>query len=243
MFCSTLLGLENQISIEDIMKVDAFFQQLRPEERAIITLSRMRNVWNFSEETMQTIIKFCLDTKILSSKYILVCDNCDLMIKQYEDISTIPFGEREYCYNCDTYVDISKHNLILTYEVSDLLYPFDERQHEMCTTRNATSVVYEEADKVANFSNNEINVYVNSQIYNNEGSEKKRNSNDQKKNRIKYSIVMITAILVCIGIFIVIQICEKEGNGIIESDILILGIETILTLIVSEIAKSKWPLS
>lgn len=142
--CYTCLSVLNNIIDENkIDKLRGYFLGLTPNNRDLITVSKIANALEINNETAVKVILKCEDENILRRHFGIRCPNCGMLIKEIPKPSLEGISINE-CYSCDEEINISKNDIVILFKLIQIEIPFDCGQQRGNNIEDKTSIVAKE---------------------------------------------------------------------------------------------------
>lgn len=135
--------LDNIVEKEVISKLKNYFVSLTPNNRDLITVSKIANVLNVTNEVAVQIILKCEDAGILQRHFGIRCPQCGMLIKELSapNLDGVYINE---CYSCDEEICITENDIVILFKLVTVEIPFDLGQQSGQSVRNKASIVAQE---------------------------------------------------------------------------------------------------
>lgn len=142
--CYSCLSMLNTIIDQDkIEKLKEYFIELTPNNRDLITVSKIANVLNIKNALAVQVILKCEEVGILRRKFGIRCPECGALIKELSSPSLANVFISE-CYCCDSEISIDEDDIVILFELIKIERPFDYGQQKGSVLHNETSIVAQE---------------------------------------------------------------------------------------------------
>lgn len=142
--CYSCLSILNEIlSDEKIKKLKEYFIGLTPNNRDLITVSKIADALEVSNKTAVSIILKCEENGILQRHFGIRCPNCGMLIKEIPDASIEHVSINE-CYSCDEEICINEDDIVILFRLLKVEIPFECGQQSGQSISNEASIVAQE---------------------------------------------------------------------------------------------------
>lgn len=135
--------LNNTIKEEAITKLKKYLISLTPNNRDLITVSKIANALNITNEMAVQVILKCEDAGILQRHFGIRCPKCGMLIKELSapNLEEIYINE---CYSCDEEISINENDIVILFKLIKVEIPFDLGQQSRQRVNDEASVVAQE---------------------------------------------------------------------------------------------------
>lgn len=132
--------LNHEINDEKIEKLKKYFMGLTPNNRDLITVSKVANALDVDDKKAVRIILKCEEEGILQRHFGIRCPNCGMLIKEISEpnIDDIVINQ---CYSCDEEIEISNEDIVILFELVRVELPFEEGQQSKQIVKTEASIV------------------------------------------------------------------------------------------------------
>lgn len=215
-----LSTLDDVIDENTIKKLKCYFLGLTPNNRDLITVSKIANALEVSNEKAVEIILKCEKEKILKRHFGIRCPECGALIKEIPepDVKNIRIDE---CYCCDEKINITDGDIVILFELLKNEIPFESGQQSKQNIHNTVSIVAQE-DTLRAFQ--EFSALICDEINRKRLKEDESGIIDQKKkethakavkkaNRNRRINIILNIFSICIMVIIIDLAYRKYGFG------------------------------
>lgn len=141
MHYSILLILNNIIDADYIEKLDKWLYSLSPQEKNLITISKMRRAVGLHRECVEQVVEKLVSAKVFERDLGIRCNNCGLLLKQVEQEKLVDaIEELDYCYGCDSEIKVTVDDIVAIYKFKDETPPAPRKQQELDNSRSTESI-------------------------------------------------------------------------------------------------------
>lgn len=143
MYYNCLSILKEIISEDKINRLREYFIGLTPNNRGLITVSKIANSLQISNEMAVQVILKCEEVGMLRRHFGIRCPNCGMLIKEILTPSVDGVHINE-CYCCDGEINLSENDVVILFELVRIEVPFEEGQQSGQVVKNEASIVAQE---------------------------------------------------------------------------------------------------
>lgn len=143
MYYNCLSILNDVINENKINKLREYFISLTPNNRSLITVSKIASFLQISNETAVQVILKCEEAGVLQRHFGIRCPNCGMLIKEIPTPSIDEVYINE-CYCCDCEISINENDVVILFELVKIEIPFDIGQQSGQVASNEASIVARE---------------------------------------------------------------------------------------------------
>lgn len=139
--CYNCLSILNEIiGQEKTKKLKEYFIGLTPNNRDLITVSKISSVLDVDNETAVKLILKCEEEGVLQRHFGIRCPCCGMLIKGIPTpcLDGISISE---CYSCDEEINISEKDIVILFKLIKVEIPFEYGQQSGQSIRNDASIV------------------------------------------------------------------------------------------------------
>lgn len=142
--CYACLSVLNNIISEDkIKKLKEYFLSLTPNNRDLITVSKISRELEVDAKTAVEVILKCEDEGVLQRHFGIRCPSCGMLIKDIPGPSLDGISIDE-CYSCDEEISIDEKDIVILFKLIKVEIPFDHGQQGGQSAKEDTSIVARE---------------------------------------------------------------------------------------------------
>ena len=142
--CYTCLSvLDDTLNDEKINKLKGYFLELTPNDRDLITVSKIANALEIDSKTAVKVILKCESEGILQRHFGIRCPNCGKLIKDLSKPSLEGVSLHE-CYGCDEEINVSEDDIVVLFRLIKVEIPFECGQQRVQSIEERTSIVAQE---------------------------------------------------------------------------------------------------
>lgn len=142
---NSLLILKDFVDENIVLKLKKYFISLTPNNRDIITVTKVANALEVSNEMAVQLILKCENAGILKRHFGIRCPNCGMLIKEMQSPS-IKNININVCYSCDEEINISENDIVVLFKLIKIEIPFDSGQQGGQRVREQTSSIVAQED-------------------------------------------------------------------------------------------------
>lgn len=142
--CYACLSVLNNIISEDkIKKLKEYFLSLTPNNRDLITVSKISRELEVDAKTAVEVILKCEDEGVLQRHFGIRCPSCGMLIKDIPGPSLDGISIDE-CYSCDEEISIDEKDIVILFKLIKVEIPFDHGQQGGQSAKEDASIVARE---------------------------------------------------------------------------------------------------
>ena len=142
--CYACLSVLNNIISEDkIKKLKEYFLSLTPNNRDLITVSKISRELEVDAKTAVEIILKCEEEGVLQRHFGIRCPSCGMLIKDIPGPSLDGISIDE-CYSCDEEISIDEKDIVILFKLIKVEIPFDHGQQGGQSAKKDASIVARE---------------------------------------------------------------------------------------------------
>lgn len=203
MYYDCLSILNDVINEDKISKLREYFIGLTPNNRGLITVSKIASSLQISNETAVQVILRCEEAGVLQRHFGIRCPNCGMLIKEIPTTSVDEVYINE-CYCCDVEINISEDDVVILFKLVKIEIPFDVGQQSGQVVSNEASFVARE-DTLEVFKN--MCETITESIQEKRTKENKMHKKAVKltnRNRIINVIINIASVIIAVVIICIV---------------------------------------
>lgn len=110
--------------MKKINKLKGYFLELTPNDRDLITVSKIANALEIDSKTAVKVILKCESEGILQRHFGIRCPNCGMLIKDLSKPSLEGVSLHE-CYGCDEEINVSEDDIVVLFRLIKVEIPFE----------------------------------------------------------------------------------------------------------------------
>ena len=142
--CYTCLSvLDDVVSEDKIKKLKEYFLGLTPNNRDLITVSKISNALDIDNKTAVKIILKCENEGILQRHFGIRCPNCGMLIKDLSQPSLEGISIHE-CYSCEEEINLNEDDIVILFKLIKVEIPFECGQQRVQSIEEQPSSVARE---------------------------------------------------------------------------------------------------
>ncbi len=142
--CYNCLSILNEIiGQEKTKKLKEYFIGLTPNNRDLITVSKISSVLDVDNETAVKLILKCEEEGVLQRHFGIRCPCCGMLIRGIPTPSLDGISISE-CYGCDEEINISEKDIVILFKLIKVEIPFEYGQQSGQSIGNDASIVARE---------------------------------------------------------------------------------------------------
>lgn len=223
--------LDSIIDDKSIEKLKNYFLSLTPNNRDLITVTKIAHFLGVEYEIAVQIILKCEDENILKRHFSLKCPECGALIKELSepDLDRVNIEE---CYCCGKAISISENDIVILFELIQIELPFE------CGQQDGQYIVNEASNVAPNDTFNSFVVLCDAldrrlQEERLEKYEEKRNNAKKKEihnkavkkaGRNRLIKIFLYIIILFVVIYLIISTYQQFGGAKITIVTSVIGI-------------------